>query len=114
MDRQAGGFTLIEALVALALIAVLLAIAVPAWTHARAAAASGAVRAQLVASLLDAVNHSAIAGTEVVVCPRTPAGQCNGSTNWDGGWTVFADINGNRAKDANETVLVRTEPLTDG
>jgi type IV fimbrial biogenesis protein FimT len=114
MDRQAGGFTLIEALVALALIAVLLAIAVPAWTHARSAAASGAVSAQLAASLLDAVNHAAIAGTEVVMCPRTATGQCSGSTNWDSGWTVFADINGNRRRDANETVLVRTEPLADG
>ena len=111
MYSRVNGFTLIEALIALTVAAVLLAIAVPAWSHAKAAAYSGSVRMELAASLLDAVRHSAIAGTEVVVCPRTTAGQCSGSTNWDSGWTAFADINSNRIRDANETLLMSGKPL---
>jgi type IV fimbrial biogenesis protein FimT len=111
MSRPVKGFTLIEALVVMAVAAILLAVAVPAWSHARAAANAGSVRAKLAASLLDAVRHSAIAGTEVVVCPSSPSGVCSGSTNWDSGWIVFADINGSRAPDPNETRLVAENAL---
>ena len=105
------GFTLMEALVVMALTATLLALAVPAWSHARAAAISGAVRVELAASLLDAVNHAANAGSEVVVCPVSAAGQCAATTSWDAGWLAFADINGNRLKDGNETLLIRAAPI---
>jgi type IV fimbrial biogenesis protein FimT len=105
------GFTLIEALVAMAVIAILVAVAVPAWSHAKAAADSGAVRSDLAASLLDAVRHSALAGSDVVVCPVAAAGGCSGSANWDAGWIVFADIDGNRVLGANETRLVLGKAL---
>ena len=71
MPRPVNGFTLIEALVVMTVAAILLAVAIPAWSHAKAAANAGSVRADLAASLLDAVRHSAIAGSEVVVCPVT-------------------------------------------
>lgn len=111
MSAPVKGFTLIEALVVMAVAAILLAVAIPAWSHARAAANAGSVRAELASSLLDAVRHSSIAGTEVVVCPSSPSGLCSGSTNWDAGWMVFADINGNRVPDANETRLAEGDAL---
>jgi type IV fimbrial biogenesis protein FimT len=111
MPRRIAGFTLLEALAAMAVATVLAAVAIPAWSHARAAANSGSVRAELAASLLDAVNHSAIAGSEVVVCPRSNSEQCTGGIVWDNGWLVFADINGDRVRDANETLLVQTGPI---
>jgi type IV fimbrial biogenesis protein FimT len=113
MFRPVKGFTLIEALVVIAVAAILLAIAVPAWSHARAAANAGAVRAELAVSLLEAVRHSSIAGTEVVVCPASSSGLCSGSTNWDSGWIAFADINGSRAPDPNETRLTGGKALPD-
>lgn len=105
MRRVVNGFTLVEALVAVAVAAILLAIAVPACSHAMAAANSGSVRADLAVTVLDAVRHSAITGSEVVVCPVSAPGQCSRSANWDQGWMAFADINGNRVPDANETRL---------
>lgn len=111
MFRPVKGFTLIEALVVMAMAAILLAIAIPAWSHARAAANAGSVRAKLATSLLDAVRHSAIAGTEVVVCPASSSGACSGSTNWDSGWIAFADLNGSRAPDPNETRLAGGDAL---
>lgn len=114
MPRPMKGFTLIEALVVMAVAAILLAVAIPAWSHARAAANAGSVRAKLASSLVDAVQHSASTGSEVVICPAAMSGGCSGSINWDGGWLVFADINGNRAPDANETRLAHNEALPAG
>ena len=114
MPRLANGFTLIEALTAMTVAAILLAVAIPAWSHAKAAANAGSVRAALAAGLLDAGRHAAIAGSEVVVCPVSASGQCSGSTNWDGGWLAFADINGDRVPGANETQLVKAGALPDG
>ena len=114
MRRPANGFTLIECLIALCLVAILLAVAVPAWSHARAAANAGAVRADLTGRLLDAVRHSTTAGSEVVICPVSATGQCRGTPNWDQGWMVFADLNGNRTADANETRIGMRAALPDG
>jgi type IV fimbrial biogenesis protein FimT len=114
MPRSANGFTLIEALTAMTAAAILLAAAIPTWSHARAAANAGSVRANLAAGLLDAARHSAIAGSEVVVCPASTSGQCAASTNWDGGWMAFADINGDRIPGANETQLISAKALPDG
>ena len=112
MSCPAKGFTLLDALIAMAITAILLAVAVPAWSQAKAAATSASIRADLVSNLLDAVRHAAITGSEVVMCPNGANG-CGGSTRWDDGWLVFADINGNRAPDPNETRLARRGPLSD-
>jgi type IV fimbrial biogenesis protein FimT len=114
MSRFPKGFTLMEALVALAVVSILAAVALPAWSHARAAANSGSVRAGLAASLLDAIRHSAVAGSEVVICPTQGTDQCSNSSKWDKGWIVFADLNGNRIRDSNETRLADGPPLPDG
>jgi type IV fimbrial biogenesis protein FimT len=111
MQRTEDGFTLLEALVVMAVAAILAGVAIPAWSRARAAASSGSVRAELAASIVDAVNHSAIAGAEVVLCPASGSRECSGGHVWDGGWIAFADINGNRTRDTNETLLVQTGPI---
>jgi len=111
MPRVVKGFTLVEALTAMAIAAILLVIAVPAWSSAKAAANSGAVRVDLAGAVLDAVRHSSITGSEVVVCPVSTTGQCNRSANWDQGWMTFADLNGNRVPDANEPRLAAHKAL---
>lgn len=113
MNRREKGFTLMEATIVMSVAAILLAIAVPAWSNAMSAAHNGAARSTLAATLLDAVRHSAVTGAEVVVCPQTATMQCNGSTDWSGGWLAFADLNGNRSRDATET-LVRDAAALEG
>jgi type IV fimbrial biogenesis protein FimT len=58
------------------------------------------------------VSHAAAAGSEVVLCPGDANG-CRSGIDWSGGWIVFADIDGNRNRGANETLLKSIDPLPD-
>ncbi len=108
------GFTLIELMVVIAAMAILLLIAVPAWSHARAAAYSGAAKSALAATVLDAVRHAANTGAEVVVCPSSDGATCADSVDWSGGWLAFADLDGDRARGEYETIVRRQSALTSG
>ena len=104
------GFTLIEALIALAIVTLLFLVAVPAWSSASEGAHAGAAQAALAGSLTGAISHAAVTGSEVVLCPGD-AGGCRDSYDWSGGWVAWADIDGDRLRDPNETLLGTQPPL---
>ena len=112
MRAKCRGFTLIEAMVSLLVLAVLLMVAVPAWSNALARSHAAAARSALLSSLTASISHAAIAGSEVVLCPAT-SGDCLDSWDWSRGWIAYADIDGDRHHDAGETLLRRQAPLDD-
>lgn len=114
MRYHLKGFTLIEAMIVLAVAAILLVVAIPAWSNATSAAHNGATRGALAMTVLDAVRHSALTGAEVVLCADTGAAQCSGDVDWGNGWIAFADLNGNRKRDARETVVGQAPALKGG
>src|SRR5690606_34468001 len=111
--RPWTGFTLIEALIAMLLVALLLGVAVPAWTSASAATRSAAARAALEGTLIRGMRHATITGARVVVCPAATVG-CRDTVDWSGGWIAWADLDGDRRRDPNETLLQRAPPLAGG
>ena len=108
------GFTFIEAVIALAIIGLLVAIAVPAWTNARAVVHSRAVRAALLGSITEAIRHSTTTGSEVVLCASVDGLACSGTPDWSEGWLAYADIDGNRERAPRETLLRRQAALDGG
>ena len=108
--RTATGFTLLEAVIAMAVVGILALIAVPAWSNAREAAHNGSARTALVRSLMGAVSHAALTGSEVVLCPGD-AGGCRPTSDWSRGWMAFADIDGDGTRDPIDTLLAMVEPL---
>lgn len=104
---------MLEALVSIAGAAVLLAVAVPGWSAARAKAHSMSVRAAVTVTLNDSLRHSTVAGVDVVVCPTRGTLSCVKGTDWSHGWVAFADLDGDRAPDQHETILHR-EPKLEG
>lgn len=110
--HRALGFTLVEAVIGLAVASLLLGLAVPAFNASRARAHASAARSALLASLTEAIRHSALTGSEVVLCPGGPEG-CRNSFDWSGGWIAYADVDGNRRRGAHET-LVRVQPALSG
>lgn len=110
MRRRNAGFTLIEAVISMSIVSILAGIAVPAVQDAAEAGRSGAVKGTLVESWMTSVTHAANAGSEVVLCPGDTGG-CRDSIDWSHGWIAFADIDGNRRRSPNETLLKSAEPL---
>jgi type IV fimbrial biogenesis protein FimT len=108
-----NGFTLLEALIAMAVVTLLLGLAVPAFGNARAAAHAGAARAALLDSLMTASSHAAVTATHVVLCASHDGTSCSGDPDWSQGWLAFADLDGNRLPGPNETIL-RRQPALDG
>jgi type IV fimbrial biogenesis protein FimT len=113
MRLKNRGFTLIEATLALAVAGVVMGIAVPSLTSASEAAHSGAAKSAMVEAFARAMSHSTITGAEVVLCPAN-ADACVDSTDWSGGWIAFADLDGNRSRGPNETLILHQAALTNG
>ncbi len=98
------GITLIELLVTLAVAAVLLHAALPAFADLlasqRAAAASNAVVGAVQLARSSAITHR----TAVTFCPRS-GNACGGRAHWRDGGLVFLDHNRNAELDAGEPLL---------
>lgn len=114
MGRDQRGFTLIEAGLALAVLGVVAGIAIPAVSGTISAAHAGTARAAMVEAFSKALTHSTITGAEVVLCPTHGGDGCFDSIDWSGGWIAFADLDGNRSRGPNETVLLRQAPFAHG
>jgi len=109
------GFTLLEALVVLALLAVLLSLAFPGLKGLRQKHQMQSQAEQLQASLLLARTEALRLQQRVTLCVRESAAGagpvCTTAGSWAQGWVVFVDANDNAWREATETVLLVQEAL---
>ena len=109
------GFTLLEALVVLALLAVLLSLAAPSLQGLRQKHQMQSQAEQLQASLLLARSEALRRQQRVTLCVRMQAAhagpECATEGTWAQGWVVFVDGNDNGRREAAEAVLQLQEAL---
>jgi type IV fimbrial biogenesis protein FimT len=106
--RAARGFTLIEAMVTLAVAAVLASVAIPSFVTLSQRFRLNSVSASLSSSLQWARSEAIKANVDVIVCASNAAGSnCANSTNWGAnGWMVCYDANADGSCDASTTQLI--------
>ena len=99
------GFTLLEALVVLALVGVLVALAAPSVSGMRALHQLQAQAEGLLDSLVLARSEALRRQQRVTLCPRTRDNACDPSAAWQNGWLVFVDANDNAQREADEPLI---------
>lgn len=103
--HMAHGWTLLEALVVLALMAALTALAAPALTQFRQKHQMQSQGERLLASLMLARSEALRRQQRVTLCVRGSDERCASEGSWGQGWLVFVDANDNASLDAQEQVL---------
>ena len=107
--RPADGFSLIEMLTTMSVLAVLLAIASPGLASLTSANALSSAQGELTAAMMLARGEALKRGVPVGLAATSPL---NGS-EFNAGWTVFVDANANGILDAGEPI-VRVQPAFRG
>jgi type IV fimbrial biogenesis protein FimT len=109
IERHGSGFTLLECLIVISLLAILLVQGIPALRdyglRQRMSAAMHALHSHLAMARDDAVRFN----VDMVICPGHTNSGCRDDSNWDSGWLVFEDLNGDHAFQDGER-LVAAEP----
>ena len=84
------GFTLVEMVVTLLILAILVGVGVPTFLDATLGSRLGSAANNLVVSLHLARSEAIKRNTTVKVCASTDGATCATSSSWQGGWIVIA------------------------
>lgn len=115
--RANGGVTLIELLVGLALLAILMAIAVPSFRGTAASNRLSASAAEVANTMALARSEAIRRGGRVTVCKSADGAACTLVGGWEQGWIVFVDTTragANASVDAGEVIVSRVGRQADG
>lgn len=107
------GFTLVEMMLAVAVLAILLGLAVPSLRDLQQRNRIAGAANELVAHINLARLHAVTRREITVMCPGTAASGCSGDNRWHRGWVVFRDPDRNGTPE-NERDVLRVGPRFDG
>ena len=118
MPRRPGGFSLVELMVTITVMAILLAIAVPSFRDVihrnHVSSSSNELLASLAYARTEAITRSQL----VSMCPSSSGTSCAGGTAFDLGWIVYTYPAGaasaNAAYDSAKATLLRATTARTG
>lgn len=91
MKNEARGFTLLELMTALTVLAVLLGLAVPSFREVSRNNRVTAAQNDLVTAFTYARSEALRLSQPVSVCASADAATCSGAVSWATGWIAFVD-----------------------
>ena len=111
---RAQGFTLIEMIFTVVILAILISLAAPSFSDLvrdqRVKTAVGDVHATLIFARSEAIKRNQF----VAVCAKNDDGSgCQNSTDWARGWIVYLDADGNGFPGAVSDILRSQDALAD-
>lgn len=105
-SRQSG-VTLLELMIAIAVLGVLLTVAVPGFNQLVLNNRQVAATNEFVGGIQLARSTAITRNSRVTICASSAQASCDGG-NWSEGWIAFVDVNGNQDRESGE-VLLRTQ-----
>jgi type IV fimbrial biogenesis protein FimT len=112
--RSQRGFSLLELMVGVTVLAVLLGLAVPTFRDVIESNRVVAQNNDFIAALNSARSEAIKRSNAVTMCASANGAACSGATSWSSGWITFADINSNGNLDGSEVVLFQTGSMVGG
>lgn len=103
---QQSGFTLVELIIALLVVAVIVGFGVPSFQNMARNSEMTTRTNSIIAALQVARAEAVRRGRPVSVCPSNDAQNCVAGGNWAEGWIVFVDANSNGAAAISEILRV--------
>jgi type IV fimbrial biogenesis protein FimT len=103
--NRLSGFTMIEVLIAMTVVAILLTIGIPSFRYVTNSNRIAAEINGLLGDMQYARSEAIKEGQPVTVCVSANGTSCANTNTWQNGWIVFSDVNGNAAVDAGDVVL---------
>ncbi len=112
MVIQSKGFTLLELLVGVSILAITMALAGPSFVQLIKDNRIDGATNDFVGSLQLAKAESAARSRPVSICKSNDVGtECVANGDWRQGWIVFTDLNADGNLDGDDSIIYVNEPL---
>ncbi len=105
LSSKQQGMTMLELLIVIVMVAILASMAVPSFNGSMARSQLNGMRANLASAMQLARSEALKRKSPVTVCTSNDQDGCSGSTDWQDGWIIFADTDGNGSRAAGEQLL---------
>src|SRR5208282_3673594 len=101
------GFTMLELVVVMSIVAILMAIAIPSYRNVTNGNRIAAEINGLLGDLQYARGEAVKEGQTVTVCVSSNGTSCSGAAvaTWQNGWIVFSDANNDHTVDGGDVIL---------
>ena len=105
------GYTLLEFLLTLTVIAILTTMAAGGMQRLRARIVMNTNINNLIHAIHDARSRALISGDEVVICPTRSGSRCDAETSWEAGWLAFQAAAPGETQPAPDSRMSVSEPM---
>ncbi|MGO1659076.1 MAG: pilus assembly FimT family protein [Marinobacter sp.] len=106
--RRQSGMTLVELLITLVILGIAVGIAIPSF---REMILNNRVTGQVntVSGMIGYARSSASSrpGVSVTLCSSSDGATCSGSEQWESGWIVFTDVDGDTSFDTGDDEILK-------
>lgn len=103
------GFTLVELIMVLAVLSILVTIGIPSFMHATASNKVTTASNGMLTNLNLAKSNAIKTGKNVILCKSSNGTSCDSSLNWNQGWIIYSDNDGNgdadRDPDSGDNII---------